>query len=173
MRRSNSFSMRLSRTLRVASVTLVAAMAGCGAGGSPYSLFGSPFTNYVGRTGSGGNGTGIQIGGGNQLGSRDDSDPCTLDDARKFVSVSMRNYSTDYVHYFVVFIAFVRGDVYTDGAVCADDEALYLRNGYTKVNAGSQVTFGSYCLQGPVLSSGCTGSRRTIASRPAPDTSSS
>ncbi len=131
---------------------------GCigGGGGTldALALLGSPlFSGFVGRspTGDGstddGGGSGFFGGGG-----RTNTDPCEESLSRKFVRITMRNQAQDdFIHYFLVLIAFVNGDTYPDGAVCVDDIPLYTSFGYTEVPEGASVEFGSYCITGPAL----------------------
>jgi hypothetical protein len=79
-------------------------------------------------------------------------DPCSETDARKFLRISMRSLVTDeYIHYFLVLIAYVNGDTYPNGAVCPDDVDLYVDNGYREVGEGELLEFGNYCIPGPAL----------------------
>jgi hypothetical protein len=125
--------------------------AGCASGTSALSLIGSPFT-FTGSapttdTGTTG-GQSTFFGGGGRV----NLDPCSESNARKFIRISMRNLSIDsYIHYFLVLIAFVNGEMYPDGAVCPDDVDLYLQNGYSEIPEGSAQEFGNYCIVGPAL----------------------
>jgi hypothetical protein len=84
--------------------------------------------------------------------SRENIDPCTERQDRKFVRISMRNLARDdFVHYFLVMIAFVNSDTYPNGAVCADDIDLYTSFGYEEVAEGVDREFGNYCVSGPAL----------------------
>ena len=79
-------------------------------------------------------------------------DPCSEPNARKFVRISMRNLATDtHIHYFLVLIAYVNGEVYPDGAVCPDNVDLYTSFGYQEVPEGAEEEFGNYCIVGPAL----------------------
>lgn len=144
---------------------LLAASWGCSTGGSGWEVFGSPFP-FVGSTGGSTPPTGGSTGGGGLGGGGGTAtDPCDIEQSRKFVTISMRNLSEDYVHYFFVAIAFIDveddaaaedvpgiGDqAFIDGGVCADDVALYQQFGYVPVAAGQQIAFGDYCLYGPAL----------------------
>ncbi len=131
-------------------VTCAGLLAGCG--GGPLDPFGgNPFPYGGGGTVTG-PGTAGRTTGGITTGAGGSADPCTLSQAQKLVRISMRNMdSTDYVHYFLVLIAFVNGTTYPNGAVCANDIAFYTAFGYTSVAEGSAVEFGNYCIQGPAL----------------------
>ena len=141
-------------------------LLGCGSGGSAWDIIGSAFSySSGGSTDTGPTTTGRT--GGSTFGQADRTpvDPCTESLARKFITISMRNYCTDYIHYFFVAIAFVDVDEtaegvvipsfdstqFPDGAVCPDDVSLYLQNGYQQIRAGEQLEFGDYCLTGPAL----------------------
>ena len=78
-------------------------------------------------------------------------DPCSETQTRKFIRIAMRNTTPDYLHYFLIMIAYVSGDAYPDGAVCEDDIQLYTQNGYTFVREGSSTELGSLCIEGPAL----------------------
>lgn len=85
-------------------------------------------------------------------GSRVNLDPCDESNARKFVTISLRNDNDlDHIHYFLILVAFVNGDVYPDGAVCPDDVGLYRSFGYQEVTEGQSRSFGNYCIEGPAL----------------------
>ncbi len=147
----------LGLTLPVVLIGVVgwSVSTGCGGGaGGPYdTFFGSPFTTFSGSTstttgpGSTGTTSGSDIPG---TGSGT-NDPCAETQSRKFVRISMRNLSSDYVHYFLIMIAYVNGDTYPNGAVCPDDVQLYTQNGYSQVNEGAQRTIGNFCITGPAL----------------------
>lgn len=133
---------------------------GCG-GGIPIGEYGTPFTRTGGTTsdgtGSGGN-AGVGRGGGSGSGAdRTPTSPCAETESRKFIRVSMRNEAqNDYIHYFLVFIAFEYDATgtsgYTRGVVCPEDRSLYISNGYTlEIPAGSQQAFGNFCIEGPAL----------------------
>jgi hypothetical protein len=126
---------------------------GCGGSGNAFEFFGSPFpyTGQTGQTTSGPGSTGRTTGASMGTTGGGFTDPCTEPQNRKFIRISMRNYSQDYIHYFLVLIAFVNGDEYPTGAVCADDVGLYTSFGYTLVPSGQQVPFGNYCIRGPAL----------------------
>jgi hypothetical protein len=124
---------------------------GCGGAGNAFEFLGSPFT-YVGQAAStGGPGSTGRTTGGATSGSTTFTDPCAQPQTLKFVRISMRNQSPDYVHYSMVLIAFVNSTQYPLGAVCATDISLYTSSGYTSVPAGASVPFGNYCLTGPAL----------------------
>jgi len=149
-----------------AVMVLLAAIAGCGGGGSYWEYMGNPYgegTGGGGTTGPGGSATTP----GGQLGTVDRShvDPCTEPLSRKFVTISMRNHCQDYIHYFLVAIAFVDVDQtdpnatiptlddtqFPDGAVCPADIPLYTQFGYQFISAGQRQAFGDYCIGGPAL----------------------
>ncbi|MBU0637356.1 MAG: hypothetical protein KKB50_00710 [Planctomycetes bacterium] len=136
----------------IAALVTLVWVAGCG-GGSSISYFGSPFFSYSEQVPAGSTGTGGQAGGAAFAGGdRFSSDPCTLVQSRKFVRISMSNLArSDYVHYFLVLVAYVNGDVYPDGAVCADDVALYTSFGYVLIPEGTSREFGNFCFDGPAL----------------------
>ncbi len=137
---------------------------GCGSGGTGWEFY-NPY--YSGSSSGGGTTPGGSTGGGGGLAGsdRDHVDPCTEALTRKYVTISMRNLSSDYIHYFMIAIAFVDVDQeaedaviptfdfneYPDGAVCADDIALYTQRGYTLVDAGESIPLGDYCITGPAL----------------------
>lgn len=129
---------------------------GCGSGGDSLIQF-MGNTPYQDLSGSGSSTTGgptvsSQTTGG-RLGGNDRTivDPCTEPESRKFIRVSMRNQSSDYIHYFVTFVALVKSDTFPEGAVCPDDIALYESAGYTSIEEGSFSEFGSLCIAGPAL----------------------
>ncbi|MBU0616211.1 MAG: hypothetical protein KKI02_00690, partial [Planctomycetes bacterium] len=65
---------------------------------------------------------------------------------------SMRNLAPDtYIHYFLVLIAYVNGEVYPDGAVCPDDVDIYTSQNYQEIPEGQEQEFGNYCIVGPAL----------------------
>lgn len=125
---------------------------GCASGGMSYYqmvLGHSPFTNYSGSSGQ------PQGGGGSSFfdsGSRTNIDPCTEPLSRKIIRISMRSLCDgDYVHYFLILIAYVNGETYPDGAVCADDIQLYRNFGYVEIAEGREQVLGNYCIRGPAL----------------------
>ncbi|RMF79865.1 MAG: hypothetical protein D6744_08740 [Planctomycetota bacterium] len=97
-----------------------------------------------------GGGTTDSGGGFFTTGNRANLDPCEEPNARKFVTISMRNLAPDHIHYFLALIAFVNTDT-QNGAVCPDDIELYTDFGYTFVPENSTREFGDYCFEGPVL----------------------
>lgn len=129
--------------------------AGCGSGGGLSALFGPPLIGVI-NVGDG-DGDGDAGGDDDDDGFFDDDgrgeiDPCEETLSRKFVTISIQNLApNDHVHYFLVFIATVNGETYPDGAVCADDIALYTEFGYRLIGEGSAEVFGDYCLIGPML----------------------
>lgn len=146
----------LGATVLPVVVGLVGGLAWGGCGGGMNSVFqyiGTPFTTTVGGTGTTGpTTTSTQTGGTLSTGTAAFTDPCLeTQQSRKFVRISMRNQASDYIHYFLVLIAYVNGAEYPTGGVCSSDIALYTSFGYTSVPAGSQVEFGNYCITGPAL----------------------
>lgn len=127
------------------------ATVGCGGGGAFSNFGGSPFPYVGGGTTTGGPGGSGRSTGGSLGGTTGTIDPCNETQSRKFVRISMRNQSTDYIHYFLVLVAFVQSTEYPDGAVCPDDVGLYTSFGYVSVPAGSAREFGNYCIVGPAL----------------------
>jgi len=130
---------------------LLASLVGCGGGGA-FQFVGSPFRTTIpsgGVTGPGS--TGIQSGGDLGVSGSGFVDPCDEPRSRKFVRISMRNLSRDYVHYFLVLVAQVNSETYPQGAVCADDISTYTARGYTQVAEGQRIEFGNFCLEGPLL----------------------
>lgn len=145
---------------RVALIALVAAstslaVIGCGGWGfdTTYPLFNT--TPFQTVSGAGDDGTGTGTGGssgffdGGAAGGA--ANPCDETLSRKFVRISMRNLSEDFIHYFLILIAFENGETYPNGAVCADDAALYTSFGYQRVNAGTTAAVGNYCIEGPAF----------------------
>jgi hypothetical protein len=127
-------------------------LAGCASSSGFLGSIGSSF-GYLGRSGGG-------TGGGDSTddsdlfdgGGRFDVDPCSESLDRKFVRISMRNMApSDYVHYFLLLIAYVNGEEYPDGAVCPDDIDLYTSFGYTEIREGTEREFGNFCIVGPAL----------------------
>jgi len=150
---------RISKTSAVMAVvaTLVGGLllAGCGGSGNALEFLGSPFRSLYGGTtgptapGSTGTQSGAVLSG---SGDRVYTDPCAEPQTRKFVRISMRNESRDYVHYFLVLIAFVSSETYPEGAVCPEDIATYSANGYNIfIEEGQVEPFGNYCIEGPAL----------------------
>lgn len=141
----------------VLTAAVVLAASGCGGGSTISNLYGFfPFGVPVDGDTGGGNTPGANVGGGGTGGlgggSRAATDPCTESQTRKFVRLALRNQAPDdYVHYFLVMIAFVQSDIYPEGAVCPDDIDLYTQFGYTEIRDGADVAFGSYCITGPAL----------------------
>lgn len=126
---------------------------GCGFANGPIQFLGSPFPTVGGNGGVTGPGGSGNFGGGGGLGSNNRApvDPCTVAQNMKFVRISMQNASEDFIHYFLVMVAFVNGQEYPDGGVCADDIDLYTSFGYEVIPAGQSTGFGSYCITGPAL----------------------
>lgn len=124
-------------------------MGGCGGATAFEFLGGTPYP-YVGQSGTTGAGTTGRTSG-QPTTSGGFTNPCNETQARKLVRISMRNQSQDYIHYFLVMIAFVNSEDYPTGGVCAADIPLYTSFGYTSVPAGSAQEFGNYCIPGPAL----------------------
>ncbi len=125
--------------------------AGCGGGSSTFEFLARSFESQAQTAVTGPSSTGRETG--SSLGGDTSGfvDPCNLPQTEKFVRISMRNLSRDYIHYFLVFIAFVNSDTYPEGAVCPDDVSLYTQSGYTQIAEGASVEFGSLCIEGPAL----------------------
>jgi hypothetical protein len=147
-------------------LTLIIALTSCGGGGTGWEFVDPwPTTSGTGGTTTGPGSTGTSTGGQQSATDRSPGDPCTVPLARKFVTISMRNFSQDYVHYFFVAIAFIKVDTtattpviptfdgteFPNGAVCPADISLYTQRGYIPVGAGVSVEFGDYCITGPAL----------------------
>lgn len=127
--------------------------AGCAGSGNVLEFVGTPFTGFSPSTsGVRGPGTTGRLPGGT-VGGGVAVAPCDESQTRKFVRISMRNQSDDYVHYFLVMIAFIDDPTtaMVEGAVCPDDIPLYTSRGYVSIPAGAMVEFGHYCLGGPLL----------------------
>lgn len=159
MRRKRMVGSRVDRwsTVMVAVAGLV--VAGCASVspyGGPFGTFGAPGL-LLGSDSGGGDGGGSGGGGGTPTPAPAPGDPCSVEQSDKFIRVSMRNVATnEYIHYFVVFVAFIYDETgtsgFTNGAVCASDVSLYESNGYTtRIAAGNQLVFGNYCIEGPAL----------------------
>jgi len=145
---------RHGATVAGVGVTFLACLllAGCGSRGSAFDFFGAPFFTTGTTTNTVGPGTSTRTNRGTvNTSDRTPVDPCTESQARKFVKISMRNASSDYVHYFLVLVAFVNGTTYPDGGVCAADIPLYTAFGYVSVPDGTARAFGNYCIIGPAL----------------------
>jgi hypothetical protein len=129
------------------------ASAGCSATGSALRYLSSPYTatglsdTTVGGPTTIDRTTGSGLTGGGRAGG----DACEETQSRKFVTISMRNQSDDYIHYFLHFIAYVQSDTYPDGAVCPDDISLYTSFGYTSVPEGACRAVGHFAIDGPAL----------------------
>jgi hypothetical protein len=143
------------RVWTLLSGLVVASLLGCAGGGGSdlWDIWGTPYS--ITRTGgstSGPGSTGRVPGSGSGSGSTA-VEPCAETQARKFVTISMRNYATDYIHYFLVLIAYVDDPATSEveGAVCSTDVDLYTAAGYTLVAAGSTREFGNFCIVGPAL----------------------
>ena len=131
------------------------ALAGCaGSGGSrgPFELICTPFGTTGGSTTTTGPGSSVSTSGSVRAGARASVNPCSESQTRKFVRISMRNLAPDYVHYFLILVAYVNGTTYPNGAVCPSDIALYTQLGYNvQVAEGQQLAYGNYCIKGPAL----------------------
>lgn len=152
------FSRYTAGVFAAAAGAAVLGASGCGGFFGPASVFGFPFLlnpNAGGGGddgGSGGSGGGGGGGGGLNTGSRAFVDPCTESMNRKFVRISMRNQSEDFVHYFLVMTATINaGANEGSGVVCPDDVPLYTSFGYNEVADGAFEEFGNLCVQGPAL----------------------
>lgn len=153
MRRSReSWQRRAIPAVVVLSVAFGVA-AGCGGSSAFDFFFGTPFPSTGGAGGgpSGPGGSGTTPGGGLPGGGTGTLDPCDESQPRKFITITMANASPDYVHYFLILVAFVDGERYPDGAACPDDVQLYTSNGYILVPAGQRRELGHYCIEGPAL----------------------
>lgn len=165
--RQNVGAAALAAVLTVGLVAILP-VPGCGMGGSGWEFMGSPFYGAGGTTGgTTGPGTTTPVGGGGGGQSdRTPRDPCQEAQARKFVTISMRNTTPDYIHYFFVAIAFVKVDTndpnapipffdnvaFPNGAVCPNDIRLYQQFGYNiEIPAGQVESFGDYCVGGHAL----------------------
>ena len=129
------------------------AALGCigGPGGASALLVGPLFSQRVTANADGATG-GVDTGGSGffNTGNRANLDPCEETNVRKFITISMRNFAPDHIHYFLALVAFVDTDTQV-GAVCADDIELYTDFGYTFVPENSTREFGDYCFSGPAL----------------------
>jgi hypothetical protein len=129
-------------------------LAGCAGGSAALDWLGTSFRMGPRDASDTGGPTTSGVTTGSTLGGtgRTSSDPCGETQDRKFVHISMRNTSQDYIHYFFVMVAYVYGDRYPDGAVCPDDVDTYIANGYTTiVEDGEAIGFGNECIIGPAL----------------------
>jgi len=125
-------------------------LLGCAAAGSPYAYLDPLFNVYTGVT-SGPTTAGDESGF-FQTGGRTSVDPCAEPNVRKFVRISMRNLNPDdYVHYFLLLVAFVNSETYPNGAVCPDDVDLYMAFYDEQVPEGARRPFGNFCIEGPAL----------------------
>ncbi len=147
-------SIVLGRPARAVGLGLAALVLGVGCGGGDaFRYFGGLPFPYVGSgggtSGPGSSGTTPGSGLGGDTGGF--TDPCEEPQSRKFVRISMRNQSPDYIHYFLALIALVNSDTYPTGTVCPDDISLYTSFGYQSIPAGGSTEFGNYCIEGPAL----------------------
>lgn len=133
-------------------LTLLGLLIGCGGGGSFLYFDGSPYPyTPSGQTqGTGPTTTGTTSGGNITGESGGFIDPCSETQQNKFIRISMRNASPDYVHYFLILVAYVDTDE-RRGAVCPDDISLYTSNGYVSVPDGRAVELGNFCIVGPAV----------------------
>ena len=132
----------------LAGVTLT----GCAADGQ-FQFSGTPFPLTGESSGgiSGPTSASRSPGQGSSSTANDFVDACEEPQARRSIRISMRNLSQDYIHYFMLMIAYVDEDGVGDGAVCPDDVARYRQFGYRQVPSGSGIEFGNYCIVGPAL----------------------
>ncbi len=129
-------------------------VSGCAGGNYSYyqTVLGhAPFSTFAGSSdepsGDGGGGSSFFDSGG-----RTNIDPCSEPNARKYVRISMRNTTSDaHIHYFLVLIAYVNGEIYPNGAVCPDDVDLYTSFGYLEIRENEAQEFGNLCVVGPAL----------------------
>jgi len=152
----NLCAMRTGRAglVVLAGVIVCSLVLGCGGATNAFrNFFGSPYPYYPsGSSGTTGPGSsGVSTGGTLDTSGGTSTDPCSEPQGRKFVRISMRNLAEDYVHYFLILIAYENSDTYPDGAVCEDDIALYQRNGSILVPAGRATPLGRPCIRGPEL----------------------
>ena len=99
------------------------AIGGCTAGAASV-LYSPLFTTFIGSDNTVADTTGDSSF--FNSGSRVNVDPCSSQTPASSYA-SMRNLASgDYVHYFLVLVAFVNGDTYPTGAVCPDDVDLIL-----------------------------------------------
>lgn len=149
-----------SRTLLVAAgftaSICVWLTAGCGGTFSAQSAFlGQPFPFLNPNVDTGGDQGGGDDGGGDggffDGGAGGSVAPCEEPLDRKFITLTLRNQAQDdYIHYFLLLIAFVDNEA-QDGSVCEDDIQLYTSAGYTQIADGDFRTFGNFCVVGPAL----------------------
>ncbi|MCK4342138.1 MAG: hypothetical protein KAY37_10500, partial [Phycisphaerae bacterium] len=129
--------------------------SGCagGAGSSTLDFYGSPYysTGPQESTAQGPGSSGRVPGGTLGGGSRVNVDPCQETPQRKQIRISMRNISSDYIHYFLVLVAYVNSDTHPDGAVCPEDTSMYESAGYIYISEGDESPFGNECIEGPAL----------------------
>lgn len=151
------FAKKTTRFARLACYTACVSVAAAGCAGisaDALNLLQTPLFPFTGTTTTNttdtSTSTDTSSGGFFASGGRENVDPCAESNARKFVTISLRNRSQDYVHYFLAFIAFVNTDT-RSGAVCADDIGLYTDFGYQLIPDGSTREFGDYCVEGPAL----------------------
>lgn len=153
MRSENRTSGRVALLFAVPVLLGVGLLWGCGAAGTAaFEMFGTPFTTLTGEEGISGpttteRNTGSAFGGNN----REAVDPCLESQPRKFVTITMRNETDDYIHYFLVLVALVNSETYPEGAVCPEDVSLYTSFGYQEIPEGVDRPFGDYCFEGPAL----------------------
>jgi hypothetical protein len=126
--------------------------AGCGGTGA-FQYIGSPFGTSGGSNGTSGPSTTGRSGGSSFGGAdRTPLDPCAETQSRKFIRISMRNLvPDDYIHYFLVLVAYISSETYPAGAVCPDDVPLYTSFGYIQIPDGADREFGNFCIVGPAL----------------------
>ncbi len=153
MRRISTTRRRVTMWVLALGLATGLGVAGCGGGGNAFQyLGGNPYPLVGSTTGTTVPGTTGRTPGGTTTGQTGGFvDPCSLSQSMKFVTLSMRNLATDFLHYFLVLVAHVNGIEYPDGAVCADDLALYTSFGYISIPAGQSRSFGNICITGPAL----------------------
>ena len=137
---------------RLLGILAALTFVGCGGSGGAFEFLGSPFSSFTPQSVTTGPTTsGVQSGTTSSGSQASAVDPCAETQSRKLIRISMRNQSSDFVHYFLVFIAFENSTTYPTGAVCPADRSLYTAFGYTYVPAGTTQPFGDYCIVGPAL----------------------
>lgn len=155
MTRSTYLPKTLCTLLALATIAVGGCVGARGPFGGPFGTFGgSGLADFGDENGGGGPGSPTTPSPGDGATS---DDPCELTDRQKVVRISMRNYvETDYIHYFVAFVAFVHDaneeNGFVNGAVCRNDLNFYRTNGYSiEVENGEEIVFGNFCIPGPAL----------------------
>ncbi len=141
---------------RVSWITLGALLVagagwGCAGGSGAAAFMGSLFPAADGEAETFGPVTSGRQTGGGLFGAETAAAPCEESQDRKFVRVSMRNLSPDYVHYFMILIAFIDDPATAEieGAVCPDDISLYTSFGYVRTQ--TETALGHYCIPADAL----------------------